>query len=210
MSAAAEAGTPELGSGLIAPGASLEKVATGTTWAEGPVWIADRRAVRYSDIPGDRILEFSEETGELTVYQHPAGFTNGRTLDHDGSVVQCSHGHRAVEREVDGVVTTLVDSWRGMRLNSPNDCAVASDGAIWFTDPAYGIGGNLRASSPHRNRTSTMFIGSIRNPATSKSSSTISWSRTVSPSRPTRRSSTSSTPASPMGPRTRRISAFLT
>lgn len=127
------------GQRLLAAGATLEKVATGTTWAEGPVWIPERRAVRYSDIPGDRVMEFSEVTGELTVYLHPVGFSNGRTLDLDGSVVQCSHGHRAVEREVDGVLTTLVDSWRGCRLNSPNDLVVASDGAIWFSDPAYGI-----------------------------------------------------------------------
>ncbi|WP_375424046.1 SMP-30/gluconolactonase/LRE family protein [uncultured Friedmanniella sp.] len=126
-------------SGLLESGAQLEKVATGTTWAEGPVWIPERRAVRYSDIPGDRIMEFSEPTGESSVYRHPAGFTNGRTRDPDGSVVQCSHGHRAVEREVDGVVSTLVDSWRGSRLNSPNDVVIASDGAIWFSDPAYGI-----------------------------------------------------------------------
>ncbi|WP_375430527.1 SMP-30/gluconolactonase/LRE family protein [uncultured Friedmanniella sp.] len=124
---------------LLAPGAELEKVATGTTWAEGPVWLPERRAVRYSDIPANRIVEFSEETGELTVHREEVGFTNGRTLDLDGSVLQCSHGNRRVEREVDGVVTTVVDSWRGARLNSPNDVVVASDGTIWFSDPSYGI-----------------------------------------------------------------------
>jgi len=124
---------------LLAPGAELEKVATGTTWAEGPVWLPERRALRYSDIPGNRILEFSEETGEQTVYAEQVEFTNGRTLDLDGSVIQCSHGRRAVERDRDGEVTTLVDSWHGARLNSPNDVVVRSDGTIWFTDPSYGI-----------------------------------------------------------------------
>ena len=98
------------GSELLDPGAELEKVATGTTWAEGPVWLPERRALRYSDIPGNRILEFSEETGEQTVYAEQVEFTNGRTLDLDGSVIQCSHGRRAVERDRDGEVTTLVDS----------------------------------------------------------------------------------------------------
>lgn len=127
------------GSELLGPGAELEKVATGTTWAEGPVWLPERRALRYSDIPGNRILEFSEETGAQTVYAEQVEFTNGRTLDLDGSVIQCSHGRRAVERDRDGEVTTLVDSWHGARLNSPNDVVVRSDGTIWFTDPSYGI-----------------------------------------------------------------------
>jgi gluconolactonase len=126
-------------SDLLADGAALEKVATGTIWAEGPVWLPERRAVRYSDIPNNRIVEFSEETGQLSVYNDEAEFTNGRTLDRDGAVIQCSHGRRAVERDDDGTVTTLVDSWRGVRLNSPNDVVVRSDGTIWFTDPPYGI-----------------------------------------------------------------------
>lgn len=125
--------------GLLAAGATLEKVATGTTWAEGPVWLPDRRAVRYSDIPANRIVEFSEEAGELTVYSDDAEFTNGRTLARDGSVIQCSHGRRAVERDDGGQLTTIVDSWNGARLNSPNDVVVKSDGTIWFTDPSYGI-----------------------------------------------------------------------
>jgi len=132
------ASTPEP-SGLLAPGAELQQVASGTTWAEGPVWLPGRQAVRYSDIPANRILEFSEETGEQTVYAEQVEFTNGRTLDLDGSVIQCSHGRRAVERDRDGEVTTLVHSWRGARLNSPNDVVVRSDGTIWFTDPSYGI-----------------------------------------------------------------------
>ncbi|WP_333782848.1 SMP-30/gluconolactonase/LRE family protein [Arthrobacter sp. H14] len=127
------------GSGLIAEGAALEKVATGTTWAEGPVWLAERRVVRFSDIPANRIVEYSEDSGELSVYSANAEYANGRTLGLDGAVIQCSHGRRAVERDDGGELTTLVDSWRGARLNSPNDVVVASDGTIWFTDPSYGI-----------------------------------------------------------------------
>jgi gluconolactonase len=124
---------------LLEAGAELEQVATGSIWAEGPVWIPAGRTVRYSDIPNNRILQFSEETGELSVYQEDVEFTNGRTLDLDGSVVQCSHGRRAVERDRDGTVETVVDRWAAARLNSPNDVVVKSDGTIWFTDPSYGI-----------------------------------------------------------------------
>lgn len=67
-------------------------------------------------------------------------FTNGRMLDRDGSVVQCSHGRRRLEREMpDGTVTGIVSHWGEHRLNSPNDVALAPDGSYWFTDPDYGI-----------------------------------------------------------------------
>ena len=124
---------------LIEDGATLERVATGAIWAEGPVWIAASRTLRFSDIPNNRILQFSEDTGELSVYSDEVEFTNGRTLDLDGSVIQCSHGRRAIERDRDGKVEVLVADWNGVPFNSPNDVVVKSDGTIWFTDPSYGI-----------------------------------------------------------------------
>lgn len=126
-------------SGLIPTGAELVELATGATWSEGPVWMPRTQSVRWSDIPGNRILEYSTLDSSLSVYATEVEFTNGRTLDHDGSVVQCSHGLRRIERDTDGVVTTIVDSYNGVRLNSPNDVIVAADGSIWFTDPPYGI-----------------------------------------------------------------------
>ena len=125
--------------GLFASGATATLLASGATWSEGPVWIPSRDSVRWSDIPANRILEFHLRSAELTVYQTDVEFTNGRTLAHDGSVIQCSHGRRAIERDVDGTVTTLVDRFEGARLNSPNDVVIAQDGSIWFTDPPYGI-----------------------------------------------------------------------
>jgi gluconolactonase len=125
--------------GLVSQEAKVELLSQISTWAEGPLWIPESQTVRWSDIKGNRILQWSWATGETSVYSFPAEFTNGRTLDLDGSVVQCSHGHRRVERDRDGVVTPIVDSWQGRRLNSPNDIVVTRDGAIWFTDPDYGI-----------------------------------------------------------------------
>ncbi|PPK94609.1 gluconolactonase [Kineococcus xinjiangensis] len=139
MTTAAEDSASSQPTGPLAQGARLERVATAGTWLEGPVWLPHRRCVRFSDIPGNRILEFSEDTGETSVYCDAAEFTNGRTLDLDGHVVQCSHGRRAVERDTGRGVSTLVDTWRGVRFNSPNDVVVKSDGTIWFTDPSYGI-----------------------------------------------------------------------
>jgi gluconolactonase len=124
---------------LVPDPSALERIATGSTWAEGPCWIPASRTLRWSDIPGDRILQWHADTGAVDAYAEGVEFTNGRTLDRDGSVVQCSHGRRRVERDRDGVVTAIVDGWNGVRLNSPNDVVVTTDGAIWFTDPAYGI-----------------------------------------------------------------------
>jgi gluconolactonase len=120
---------------LVDPGAAPERLGGGATWSEGPLWLPADNAVIWSDIPGNRILRWSAATGEVTVDRAGVEFTNGRTLDREGRVVTCSHGRRAIER--DGVV--LVGHYGTARLNSPNDVVVASDGAIWFTDPPYGI-----------------------------------------------------------------------
>lgn len=84
---------------LLAPDARLEKVAGGFTWVEGPCWIPARGVLRFSDIPGNQVLECSEATGAVAVVSAEAEFTNGRTLSRDGSVVECSHGRRAVQRD---------------------------------------------------------------------------------------------------------------
>ena len=126
-------------SSLLAPGASLERLYTGTVWGEGPVWLPGLRALRWSDIPNNRIMQYHLDDGRTVVYREDAEFTNGRTLDRNGAVVQCSHGRRAVERDSGEKVTVLIDRWQGKRLNSPNDVVVAADGSIWFTDPPYGI-----------------------------------------------------------------------
>jgi gluconolactonase len=128
----------ERGTALADPDC-LEVLYSGATWGEGPVWLPAAAVVRWSDIPGDRILQFDPATGTTTVHRDRVEYTNGRTLDREGRVIQCSHGRRSVEMEVDGEPITLVDRWNGYRFNSPNDVVVASDGGIWFSDPAYGI-----------------------------------------------------------------------
>jgi gluconolactonase len=117
-----------------------ERLWSGAAWAEGPLWLPETGMVRISDIPHDRILDIDPADGSMTVVDAAAEYPNGRTRDHDGTIVQCSHGRRAVERVADGVTTTVVATWgEGIRFNSPNDVVVASDGAIWFTDPPYGL-----------------------------------------------------------------------
>jgi len=124
---------------LIVGTARLEKLYTGTRWAEGPVWVADARCLYFSDIPNDRVLRWTEG-GEVTTFRSPSRYANGNTRDPQGRLVSCEHGSRGVTRtEYDGSITTIADCYDGKRLNSPNDVVVSSDGAVWFTDPPYGI-----------------------------------------------------------------------
>ena len=125
---------------LIVTPAQVEKLFTGCRWAEGPAYVAAGRYLIWSDIPNDRQLRWDETTGTVGVFRHPAGYTNGNTVDRQGRLVSCEHGGRRVSRtEIDGTVTTIADRYDGKRLNSPNDVVVKSDGSVWFTDPAYGI-----------------------------------------------------------------------
>jgi gluconolactonase len=116
---------------------AVERVATGMRWAEGPVYFPAGR-----DIPNNRIMRFSEDDGHLSVYRQPSMNSNGNTIDREGRLLTCEHSGRRVTRtELDGSITIIADKYNGKKLNSPNDAVVASDGSIWFTDPAYGIGG---------------------------------------------------------------------
>ncbi|MCZ2721043.1 SMP-30/gluconolactonase/LRE family protein [Marinomonas sp. 15G1-11] len=118
----------------------LEKVCTGATWSEGPVWLEPQQTLLWSDIPNNRILSWSSDKG-MTVWRSPSNFTNGHYLDLDGHLLHCSHGGRSIIKTdlLSGKVSTLVDQYLGKRLNSPNDLVVKSDGSIWFSDPPYGI-----------------------------------------------------------------------
>jgi len=122
------------------PLASVERLATDCRWSEGPVYFGDARCVLWSDIPNDRILRWDEETGAVTTYRKPSNNANGNTRDRQGRLVTCEHrGRRVVRTECDGAITVLMDRHEGKRLNSPNDVVVASDGAVWFTDPPFGL-----------------------------------------------------------------------
>ena len=123
--------------------AGVERLYTGTRWAEGPVWFGDGRYLLFSDIPNNRMLRWLEDTGEVSVFRSPSNYSNGNTRDLQGRLVTCEHDSRRVTRtEHDGTITVLADHFQGKPFNAPNDLAVHSDGAIWFTDPGYGIMSN--------------------------------------------------------------------
>ncbi|MGN8118917.1 SMP-30/gluconolactonase/LRE family protein [Labrys sp. 22185] len=120
--------------------AQLDRLYTGCRWAEGPAYFPAARSLVWSDIPNDRMLRLDECSGSVSVFRHPAGHSNGNTVDRQGRLVTCEHGGRRVSRtDIDGRVITLADRHDGKRLNSPNDVVVQSNGDIWFSDPTYGI-----------------------------------------------------------------------
>jgi len=129
------------------PLTSVERLYTGTRWSEGPVWFGDVRSLIWSDVPGDCMYRWDEETGSVTPFRKPSNNANGNTRDRQGRLVTCEHFTRRVTRtEYDGTITVICDQFEGKRLNSPNDLVVKSDGSIWFTDPQFGILGNYEGS----------------------------------------------------------------
>lgn len=120
------------GKGLTA--GPVELVSEGYGFTEGPVWMPGE-GILFSDIPADTIYR-----GDKTVYRNPSGQSNGLALDRQGRLITCEHGTRRVARtEKDGSTSVLAGSYQGKKLNSPNDLVIRSDGAIFFTDPPYGI-----------------------------------------------------------------------
>jgi gluconolactonase len=139
---------------LIAPDAVIEKLAEGFTWSEGPVWIPDGGYLLFSDVPRNRIHRWSPTDG-ASVFMAPSGHpggdapgfrepgSNGLIRGPAGSILMADHGHRAIAR-VDLATrakTLLATHYQGRRFNSPNDLVQAANGAIYFTDPPYGLEG---------------------------------------------------------------------
>ncbi len=118
---------------------AIQRLHTGSLWAEGPAWCGEGRYLLWSDIPNDRQFRWLEEDGHVSVFRQPAGNSNGNTFDYQGRQISCEHGNRRVVRyEHDGSVTVLADKWQGKPLNAPNDVVVHPNGDTWFTDPGYG------------------------------------------------------------------------
>jgi gluconolactonase len=126
----------------VDPAAVVRKLATGMKFIEGPVWVPrDGGYLVFSDIPADELKRWSEKDG-LGTFRKPSRNTNGNILDADGRLISCEHsGRRLSILDPDGTLRTLVDRFEGKAFNSPNDAVVARDGAVYFTDPDYGLGG---------------------------------------------------------------------
>ncbi|MFN0179237.1 MAG: SMP-30/gluconolactonase/LRE family protein [Gemmatimonadales bacterium] len=136
---------------IVPRDAKLEKLAGGFEFIEGPVWVAEGGYLLFSDPNANNIYRWSPD-GQVSVWRTKSGYagtdiaayrqpgSNGITLDPMGRVTIDQHGNRRVIRvERNGGVTVLADRYRGQRLNSPNDLVYKSDGALYFTDPPFGL-----------------------------------------------------------------------
>ena len=135
---------------LVPKDARIEVLASGYEWIEGPVWIRDGGFLIYSEIPSNSLRKWKEGEG-ASLFLKPSGYTglmkygpepgsNGLLIDSEGRLVSCEHGDRRVSvMTKNGGKRTLVDNYKGKRLNSPNDGVFHSNGDLYFTDPPYGL-----------------------------------------------------------------------
>jgi sugar lactone lactonase YvrE len=117
---------------------AAERLAGGFQFLEGPVWVAARNELLFSDIPASKIYRLKD--GRIDVFRQPSHQANGNSLDPLARLITCEHETRRVTRtELDGAVVPVATHFEGRRLNSPNDLVSARDGTIYFSDPPYGV-----------------------------------------------------------------------
>ena len=124
---------------VLPEASTLLRLYEGTLHGEGTVWDAAGDRLVWSDVPNRRLLGWYPD-GHVEVVIDGTYFMNGNAVDAEGRLVHCEHGRRCISRsDVEGTATPIVTHFQGKRLNSPNDITVAADGAIWFTDPTFGL-----------------------------------------------------------------------
>jgi gluconolactonase len=128
------------------------RIAEGIGFGESPVWHPDGFII-FSDVSGNKIMKLKDQ--KLEIFLNESGWkgpfrtdhsdqpgANGLTFDDSGNMVFCQHGNHAISKMYpDGTIELIIDSYKGRRLNSPNDLCIGPDGSIYFTDPPYGIKG---------------------------------------------------------------------
>src|SRR5258708_33216686 len=135
--------------GVIAPGTKIEKLATGCIFIEGPMWKEGK--LWFSDVRMDKVRTYDPKTGKVTVILNDSGGmknappsgnfgSNAMITDKDGSILLTRMAIGTIERMDDkGGLKPFLSKYEGKRFNSPNDLVFTKDGALWFTDPSFGL-----------------------------------------------------------------------
>jgi len=119
--------------------AVMERIGVAFEFTEGPAWHPKGYLV-FSDIPANTIYRWTEN--KFVEFRQPSNNSNGLLFQAGGDLLACEHGSRSITRySPEGKLSTLVDSYQGKRLNSPNDLCRSSTGVIYFTDPPWGLPG---------------------------------------------------------------------
>ena len=123
---------------VVGDAVELERLASGFTFTEGPIWHPLEQHLTFSDMPADHMRRWSQSTG-VTSFRQPSHMANGNAYDAQGRMLTCEHASSRVTRtELDQSITVLASHYAGRQLNSPNDIVVRGDGLVFFTDPTYG------------------------------------------------------------------------
>lgn len=151
------------GLNLIDSAASIETIAEGFKWTEGPVYISDSDYLIFSDVPANKVYKWKEARG-TSVFLEPSGYTgtapkekepgsNGLVIDKNGKLVLCQQGNRQISRMKSSLndpkpqFEIIVSTYKGKKFNSPNDLVFAANGNLYFTDPPYGLDHGLKDST---------------------------------------------------------------
>lgn len=136
--------------GILASNTTVERLADGMFFGEGPVWDRTQNRLIFSDTGADEHKSWSEAQG-LQTFRKPSYQPNGNVFDFQGRLITCEHESRAISMTaLNGERTVLIERFEGKRFNSPNDLEVRSDGTIWFTDPDYGLGDRPKEMDKNR------------------------------------------------------------
>jgi gluconolactonase len=134
----AAAAAPAAAQPVVPEDASVERLATGFQFTEGPHWTEDGTLL-FSDIPANTVYEWMPEADSVAVFRRPSGHANGIAETPQGRYLLAQHDGRVSKITADGQAVVLADAYEGRRLNSPNDIDVKSNGNVYFTDPPYGV-----------------------------------------------------------------------
>lgn len=149
---------PELNT-ILSDSVNIEIIAEGFDWSEGPLWLGEKQILLFSDIPKNRIYQWSEAKGKQ-LYLQPSGYTgagvrggemgsNALLLNNKGQLVLCQHGDRRIAlmetslNDPQPRFKSMATNYQGKRFNSPNDAVFRSNGDLFFTDPPYGLEGRM-------------------------------------------------------------------